>query len=61
MSSTLVRYYIAHYVYTLYTGRIFKKLKVIYDKIIESYLLKYFVKEKGFAILTRSGVQCDKK
>ena len=33
MSSTLVRYYIVHYVYTLYTGRIFKKLKVFNNLI----------------------------
>ncbi|SFO51145.1 hypothetical protein SAMN05428971_4286 [Candidatus Pantoea varia] len=61
MSSTLMRYYIVHYVYALYPGRVFKKLIVFKEKILESSLRKYFVKEKEFAILTSGDVQRNKK
>ena len=61
MSSTSMRYYVVHYVYAYYPGRIFQKLKVFNDKIIESSFIKYFAKEKGFAILLRPGRQRNKK
>jgi len=56
-----MRYYIVHYVYGFYTGRIFQKLIVFNDEIIESTLRKYFIKEKGFAILPSGGGQRDTK
>jgi hypothetical protein len=61
MPFDLSRHYIARYVYSGYTGRIFKKLIVFDDEIIESAIRKYFVKEKIFAYLASDGVRCDKK
>ena len=61
MSSTLMRYYIARYVCAYYPGRIFRKLKVFNDKIIESSFIKYFVKEMRFALLLRHDRRCNKK